>query len=149
VAFRQQTQKGAEIGKSAERQRASHQPACAEVQGLDGVGSQMLVEPGAPNDIERIARLKQTSKTRRTPPANQAEMAAVRSGQRFTDRRRLPMLLDAEDDAFVTPFHRAAGRAARPRAAAQADHGPRNRARPWPRRDAAREGRTDPTRPPW
>ena len=65
----------------------------------------MFVEPGAPDEADRIAELECCAQPSRPPAAHEAEMATVRTGQRFDDRRSLTVAADADDEPFVAPFH--------------------------------------------
>ena len=69
----------------------------------------MFVEPGAPDEADRIAELERRPQPRRPSAAHEAEMATVRAGQRFDDRRSLAVPADPDDKPLVAPFH---GRAA-------------------------------------
>src|SRR5208282_5842304 len=65
----------------------------------------MLVEPGAPDEADRIAGLQGRAEPRRAPAAHEAEMAAVSAGHRLHDRRTLAVLANADDEPFVAPLH--------------------------------------------
>src|SRR5579872_463414 len=124
-----------------QRERAAHEPSRPQGQRLDGIGAEMLVEPRPPDELQRIARLQKAVEASRAPAAHQAEMAAMRARQKLDDDRALAMLLDAENDAFVAPFHfpsafiRAARADRSPKgsaghAASPASRAPRRRAAP-------------------
>src|SRR5579872_2555938 len=120
VALGQQTHQCAKIGKPMQRQRAAHQARRTQRRRLDRIGAEMLIESRPPDEEQRIAGLQEALKPYRPPAPDQAEMAAVAARQQFDDARRLAMLLDAKDNAFVAPFHRAPLTSSR--RAARADH---------------------------
>src|SRR5579883_3124900 len=65
----------------------------------------MLVEPRAPDELQRIARLQKAMEAAGASAAHQAEMAAMGARQKLDNDRAFAVLLDAENDAFVAPFH--------------------------------------------
>ena len=106
IALRQQAHQRAEIADAGERQAAGMRRR-PERQRFDGVGAEMLVE-AARQPGRACCRLQRALHARRTAAAHQAEMAPMPTRHRLDDRRRLAVPPDADDDALIAPFHRAA-----------------------------------------
>ena len=119
----------------------------------------MLVEPRAPDEADRIAELERRPQPRRPSAAHEAEMAAMRAGHRFDDRRGLAVPADADDEPLVAPFHERArlrfreradaragarARASRRSSSASPDMAPRNAASPAMRRACRPSRRSSP-----
>jgi hypothetical protein len=105
IALGQHPHQRSDIVDAGQSQRAPHQSARPERERLDGVRAQMLVEPGAPDEADRIAELERRAQPSRPPAAHEAEMTPVRTRQRFDNRGRLAVPADPNDEPLVAPFH--------------------------------------------
>ncbi len=105
IALGQQPKQRAEIAEARQRERARQQPPRSQVQGLDGVGAEMLVEPRAPDEPQRIARLHGGAEAARPGAAHEAHVSAVGPGHCLHDRGALAVASEPDHDALVTPFH--------------------------------------------
>src|SRR5665213_4190242 len=84
-----------------------HQPCRAQIRRLDGVESQMLVEPRPPGQRSAIAGLQHRLHAPAPATLDETQMAPVRRRHGLENDTRLAMFSDADDEAFVMPFHAA------------------------------------------
>ena len=106
VALGQQAQMGGQQLQAVDGAGAVEQASRVELQRLGLEGAQMLVEAGAPDEVDAVSRLQHRLHAARAAAAHQPEMAAVAARHHLQDGARLAMPPGAQDDAFVTPFHR-------------------------------------------
>src|SRR5215218_5876994 len=76
-----------------------------QVAALDRIGSEMLVEPRAPDRVDGVAGLKHGLEPPRAPAVDEAEMAAVFARHQFQDHPGLAVLAASQHDAVVGPLH--------------------------------------------
>jgi hypothetical protein len=106
IAFRQQSQQRRHGLYAMHADRTFHQPSGTRIQQFDLVLAQMLVKPGTPDQVHRIARLKHRLQSLGTTAAHDAHVAAMRPGHHLGDNRGFTVLPEAQDDSLVSPFHR-------------------------------------------
>ena len=105
IALGQEPRQRAEPGEPRERERAFHQAARPQAQRFDGEGAEMLVEPRPPDEAKGVARLQRRVEPRRSSAAHKTQMPAVRACHRLDDRGLFAVPANANDKAFVAPFH--------------------------------------------
>src|SRR5205823_8432108 len=93
------------MGHAIDRMRGRQQRCRAQPRAFDGVGTEMLVEPGSPDRSDAVAGLQQRPHPRTGPAAHQAEMPAMLARQQFDDGGGFAMPPYAQHNAFVGPFH--------------------------------------------
>ena len=108
IALGQQAHQRAEIADAGERKAAGDEPTGPQRERFHRIGAEMFVEARAPDEAETVAGLQGALQARRSAAAHQPEMASMLARHRLDDRRTLAMAPNADDDAFVAPFHRAA-----------------------------------------
>ena len=104
VALGEHAHELAEPAEPGERLRARQEARGALGQRLDLIDAEVLVEPGAPDELQGVAGLQHTGQPRRAAAARQPKMPSMRFREGLDDDRGLAEALEAEDDAFVAPF---------------------------------------------
>ena len=105
VALRQQPEVTGERLQAVDRGGAVEQPRGIEIQRLDLKRAEMLVEPGAPEDVDPVAGLEHRLLLAGSAAAHEPEMATVGARHDFQDGACLAMPAGAENDSLVAPFH--------------------------------------------
>ncbi len=105
IALRQQPHQRSQMGDAIGRVRRRQQGGRAQARALNGVISEMLVEPRPPHRGDAVARLQQRPHPLARTAAHQAEMTAMLARQQLDDGGGFAMPPHAQHDAFVGPFH--------------------------------------------
>ena len=93
------------MGDAIGRVRRRQQGGRAQARALNGVISEMLVEPRPPHRGDAVARLQQWPHPLARTAAHQAEMTAMLARQQLDNGGGFAMPPHAQHDAFVGPFH--------------------------------------------
>jgi hypothetical protein len=84
-AFRQQPDQRGKVHHRQERLRRREHRRGPKAKRLDGIMTEMLVEPGAPDNADAVAGLQDRPQARPGTAADETQMAAMLTRQEFGD----------------------------------------------------------------
>ncbi len=105
IALWQQSHQRSEMRDAIDGVRRREETCRAQGKAFNGVVTEMLVEPRPPCRAHGVARLQDRLEPRTEAAAHETEVAAMLARHQLEDAIRLPVTLDAQNDAVIGPLH--------------------------------------------